>query len=74
MNKILIAFACLFCASASAINYLDYCPPSTTHVQSNGRGGYTWIESGDPSASNIYDRLPSTHTMDSDGRGGYYIR
>ena len=48
--------------------------PQSTHIYSNGAGGYTWIESGDPGSSNVLDRIPRQHSIDPDGCGGFYYR
>lgn len=48
-------------------------PPSSTHVQPNAHGGYSWIEPGNSDSDDILERLPEVHSIEPDGHGGYYI-
>lgn len=79
---LLLVTACLISGTATAyirvgsekISVNKYLPPSQTHMESDGRGGYRWTDSGNPDADNYADRLPSSHSMTPDGRGGFYVR
>ncbi len=78
----ILAVACVISGTATAyvrvgsekISVSKYMLPSQTHMESDGRGGYRWIDSGNPDADNYADRLPSSHSMTPDGRGGFYVR
>ncbi len=47
--------------------------PKNINLNPNGKGGYNWIDSGNPNSDNILDRLPQGHSITPNGNGGYNI-